>query len=400
MKRSLISLTLGGLSLGMTEFMMMGVLPDVALSLDITIPVAGYLISAYALGVVIGAPLLATLTKKYPAKNILMGLMLVFALFNALFALSPNYELLFLSRLMAGLPHGAFFGVGAVVASRLADPGKKAQAISTMFAGLTIANIFAVPLGTYIGHHFNWRFSFMVVAGVALLTAWAIKSWMPALENDEQTQSGPALHVFKKIEVWLIIGISTIGTGGLFAWISYIAPLMIEVAKFSSDAITYIMIVAGLGMAAGNFIGGRVADRFSPLKTTALLLLAMVLSLIVVSFVSRFQIPALLMTFITGAIAFAVISPMQMLMINAAKGSEMLASSAIQASANMGNALGAFLGGIPIAAGLGYTSPMYIGAALAFAGFVITLIIAARNSYKNGNYDPGLVRVYNSLRGS
>lgn len=382
MKRSLISLTLGGLSLGMTEFMMMGVLPDVSESLLISIPTAGYLISAYALGVVIGAPLMAGLTRKYPAKNILIGLMIMFAVFNALFALSPNYILLFITRLLSGLPHGAFFGVGAVVASKLAEPGKKAQAVALMFAGLTIANIVGVPIGTYIGHNFSWRLSFMIVALFGLITALAVKNWMSLLNDSDEQASVPMLDAFKKLQVWLIIGVSTIGTGGLFAWISYIAPLMTEVAHFESNSITFIMIVAGLGMAAGNLIGGRLADKYSPLRTTAFLLLGMISSLLIVSFIAEYKILTVIMTFITGAIAFAVIAPMQMLMINAAKGSEMIASSALQASANMGNALGAFLGGLPIAAGFGYTSPMYVGALLATCGFIITLIIKARNTHQ------------------
>lgn len=400
MKKSLISLTLGGLSLGMTEFMMMGVLPDVATSLKVSIPKAGYLISAYALGVVIGAPLMAGLTRRFSPKIILMVLMIAFALFNILFALSPNFHLLFLTRLFAGLPHGAFFGVGAVVASRLADPGKKAQAVSMMFAGLTIANIVGVPIGTYIGHHFSWRFSFMIVAAVGFITAWAIRQWMPSMEADRNENATSAFAGFKNVNVWLIIGIATIGTGGLFAWISYIAPLMTEVAHFSSSSITAIMIVAGLGMALGNMLGGRLADKHSPLKTTALLMIAITVSLITVAWVSQYQVAALIMTFLTGAIAFAVISPMQMLMIDAAKGSEMLASSSLQASANMGNALGAFLGGLPIAAGLGYTAPMYVGALMACIGFFLTLVIWAINAYRAGNYDPAFIRVMNPFKGS
>jgi DHA1 family arabinose polymer transporter-like MFS transporter len=348
MKRSLVSLTLGGFSLGMTEFMMMGVLPDVASSLDISIPSAGYLISAYALGVVIGAPLMAGLTRRYESKHILIALMLFFALFNALFVLSPGFEFLFITRLMAGLPHGAFFGVGAVVASELAEPGKKAQAVSMIFAGLTLANIIGVPFGTYLGHTVSWRISFLLVVIVAIITAVAIKKWMPLLPRQHTHASSSSQTLFRNAGFWMILAVSAIGTGGLFSWISYIAPLMTEIAGFGSNAITAIMIIAGLGMAAGNFLGGWLADRFSPLATTMGLLLAMVFSLIVVALVSYYKMPAVLMTFITGAIAFAVISPLQMLMINAARGSEMLASSSLRASANTGNALGAFLGGLPL----------------------------------------------------
>jgi MFS transporter, DHA1 family, arabinose polymer utilization protein len=376
LKPGLLTLTLGGVVVGMTEFMMMGVLPDVATSLSISIPSAGHLISFYALGVVIGAPLMTALTGKYRPRLVLMSMMGLFALFNTLFALAPSYPLLLVSRLFAGLPHGAFFGMGAVAASRLAEPGREARAVSMMFAGLTIANIAGVPLGTWMSHAIGWRYAFGAIAVIAVLAALSIRKWMPDLAPAPDAGFGKSIKVFKQLDIWLIIGISSIGTGGLFAWISYIAPLMTNVAGFSSSSISSIMIVAGLGMAAGNFIGGRLADRFSPLKTTGSLLLAMIGALLIVSVTSYYKVPAIGMTFITGAIAFAVIAPMQMLMINAAKGAEMLASSALQASANMGNALGAYLGGLPIAAGFGYTSPEYVGAGLALSGFILCIVLA------------------------
>lgn len=382
MNKQLLPLTIGGFSLGMTEFMMMGVLPDVSKSLDISIPTAGHLISAYALGVVIGAPLMVGLFSKLPPKEVLIGLMIMFGIVNALFALSPSYEFLLVTRVMAGLPHGAFFGIGAVVASQLAEPGKEARAVSMMFAGLTIANIIGVPIGTYIGHNFSWRVSFFIVAAFGLITAATTKLWLPAIENKNEGSFKDSLTVFKNVDPWLIIGISAIGTGGMFAWISYIAPLMTEVAHFSNNNITLIMIIAGVGMAVGNFIGGRLADKFSPLITTTILLSAMVLSLFVIAAVSQYQPAAIVMTFITGAIAFAVIAPMQMLMISAAKGSEMIASAVLQATANFGNAIGAFLGGLPIAAGYGYTAPQYVGAALAATGigFCMLLMVKQRTT--------------------
>ncbi|MET4139211.1 MFS transporter [Pedobacter sp. UYP1] len=375
-KISLITLCLGGISLGMTEFMMMGVLPDVAKTLSISIPSAGNLISIYALGVIIGAPIMVAVLGKYPPKKVLIGLMITVASGNILFSFAPTYELLLVARFLVGLPHGAFFGIGAVVASRLADPGSEAKSVSVMFAGLTIANIIGVPLGTFIGHNVSWRISFLLVSVIALITAASIKLWLPVLPSQSETKFSDSLKVFKKPELWIIIGISAIGTGGLFAWISYIAPLMTEVAHFSSNMITPIMVIAGLGMAVGNFIGGRLADKFSPLKTTSYLLLAMIVTLILVALLSHIKIAAILLTFITGALAFAVIAPMQMLMIGAAKGAEMLASSSMQASANTGNALGAFLGGMPIAA-YGFTSPQYVGAGLAFGGFLLCILLTS-----------------------
>ncbi len=385
-KLSLISLLIGGFSIGMTEFLMMGVLPDMSRSLHITIPTAGHLISIYALGVVIGAPLMVGLTSHLPPKKVLIALMLMVFIFNGLFAIAPNYPLLLITRLLAGLPHGAFFGIGAVVASRLADPGREARSVSVMFAGLTVANIIGVPLGTYIGHNLSWRLSFLVIAAVALVAVTAIKLWMPALKANPGNTFVKSLRIFSKPQLWIIIGISAIGTGGMFAWISYIAPLMTEVAVIRPNTITLIMVIAGFGMAAGNFLGGRLADRFSPLITTSVLLSSMIIALLVTAALSHIQPVAIAMTFITGAIGFGVIAPMQMLIMQEAKGAEMLASSVLQASSNMGNALGAFLGGLPIAAGFGYTSPEYVGACLAFCGVLFCLILMSmhRSKHKTG----------------
>lgn len=366
--KKLLPLTLGGLGIGITEFVMMGLLPDIAKDLDVTIPVAGYLISAYALGVVIGAPVLVMIAGKYPPKKILIALMVMFTVFNALSAFAPNFSVLLIARLLSGLPHGAFFGVGSVVASRIAEKGKAAQAVSMMFAGLTVANIFGVPLGTFIGHHFSWRFSFAIVVAVGLITLWSLKAWLPFLPASENRNLKEELGFFKKRAAWIIIAMISIGTGGLFSWYSYIAPLMTEVAGFSPGQVTYILMLAGLGMITGNFIGGFLADRFSPAKASASLLLAMVVVLIIVHFVSFNPILALITTFLTGAVAFSLAAPIQMLMITSAEGSEMLAASASQASFNIGNALGAFFGGLPLFYGFDYTSPAIVGAAMALFG--------------------------------
>lgn len=379
LKLSLISLTLGGFTIGMTEFLMMGVLPDVSRSLNVSIPSAGHLIAIYALGVVIGAPLLVSIFGKYPPKKVLMALVFMMFVFNALFAIAPTYNLLMFTRFLCGLPHGAFFGVGAVVASKLAEPGREARAVSVMFAGLTIANIIGVPIGTYIGHHFDWRISFGTIAIFALLTLLAIKLWMPFIKGEKETSFKSSLVIFKSLNFWLIMGITAIGTGGLFAWISYIAPLMINVAGFSANSITIIMIIIGVGMATGNFIGGRLADRYSPIITVAILLITMVFALLLLVLVIHFKVPTILMIFLIGGIGFAVIAPLQILIMQYARGAEMLASSVLQATANIGNALGAFLGGLPIAAGYDYTSAQYVGATLAFCGLIFCLILYFRS---------------------
>ncbi|MCP2029518.1 DHA1 family arabinose polymer transporter-like MFS transporter [Flavobacterium sp. HSC-32F16] len=375
MKKSLIALSFGGLTIGITEFVMMGLLPDIASDMKVSIPVAGYLISAYALGVVIGAPLLVILGRNFPPKKMLLILAAMLTVFNALSIIAPTYNFLFASRFLSGLPHGAFFGVGAVVASRLAEKGKEAQAIAIMFSGLTLANLIGVPIGTYIGHNFIWRYTFVLIAAVGLLTFLLVSLWMPNLEKGESVNMRKQLEFFKRTEAWLIIGITAIGFGGLFAWISYIAPLLTNVSKFAEGDVSYILILAGLGMVVGNFAGGKLADKYSPAPTTLALLFIMSVDLILVYFFSSNQYVSLFLTFLTGAISFSVIAPIQMLMIRTAKGAEMIASASLQGSFNIGNALGAFLGGLPLTAGYSYASPNLIGVGMSVIGMLITLTL-------------------------
>mgnify|MGYP003574937561 FL=1 len=382
--KKLIPLTLGGLGIGITEFVMMGLLPDIAKDLSITIPEAGHLISAYALGVVVGAPLLAIIAAKYPPKYILLSLMGLFTLFNAISAFAPSYTTLFIARFFSGLPHGAFFGVGSVVASRIAPKGKEAQAVSLMFAGLTIANLFGVPLGTFVGHNYSWRYSFAIVAVVGIITLLSLKYWLPFLPAPKNKDLKTELSFFAKREAWIIILMISIGTGGLFCWISYINPLMTKVAGFAESSVTYILMLAGFGMLVGNFVGGYLADKFSPAKACISLLLAMCSILVIVFFVSSNPILALITTFLTGAIAFASAAPIQMLMIRTAKDSEMIAASASQASFNIGNALGALFGGLPLVYNYTYNYPSLVGAGMALAGsFFAYWLIRRMNKLKN-----------------
>jgi DHA1 family arabinose polymer transporter-like MFS transporter len=369
---------LGGLGIGTTEFVMMGLLPDIATNLHITIPEAGHLISAYALGVVVGAPLLVMLSRSYPPKNILLVLMLMFTAFNGFSAFAPNYITLLLGRFFAGLPHGAFFGVGSVVASRLAEKGKQAQAISMMFAGLTIANLVTVPLGTFIGHHFLWRYTFGIVGAIGLITLIFLKLWLPPLPANAAGNNRSELQLLKNPEAWLIILVTAIGTGGLFAWISYIAPLMTDVSHFSANSVSWILVLAGFGMVVGNVVGGKLADKIPPVKACGALLTAMAITLLAIFFLSENKIIALILTFIAGALSMAIASPIQILMIRTAKGAEMLGAAVTQAAFNIGNALGAFFGGLPIAAGLGFTYPALTGALMAVVGVLFAYILLRR----------------------
>lgn len=376
MNKALLALAIGGFGIGMTEFVMMGILPDVATALKISIPQSGHFISAYALGVVVGAPILTGIGGKWPAQQILLLLMVWFTIFNTLAAFAVNYETLLLCRFLSGLPHGAFFGIGAVVAGQLAKPGKEAQAIATMFTGLTVANIIGVPLGTYLGHEFGWNIAFYMVGIVGVAAMLSVKFWMPVLPKSSSEGLRKDLNVLKRVEVWMVILLTTVGTGGFFAWYSYIAPLLTEVSGHSENTVAYAMIIAGVGMFVGNLLGAKLVERLpTPIQAVILSLSLMAVMLIVNIFIAPYKIPVLIMTFIIGVVAFSVSTPIQLTMINSSKGSEMLGSSLNQSAFNMGNASGAYLAGLPIAFGYGFTSPDWVGAAMAFSGILVAFII-------------------------
>jgi len=374
MKLSLLPLALGGLTIGITEFVMMGLLPDIAQDLKISIPTAGHLISAYAIGVVVGAPLLVIAGRNYPPKKMLLAMAAMLTVFNALSIIAPGYKLLLVSRFLSGLPHGAFFGVGAVVASRLAVKGKEAQSVAVMFSGLTVANVVGVPLGTYIGHNFSWRYTFVIIAIIGLITFISLIAYLPKIETGKTTNIKTQLTFFSKPQAWLVMFITAIGCGGLFCWISYIAPLLTDISGFDAENVPYILMLAGVGMVAGNLVGARLADKFSPAHTVFAVLIGMGAILTGVYFLSANQYLSLTLVFLTGFTAFALVAPVQMMMIQTAKGAEMIASAAIQASFNIGNALGAFLGGLPIVYGYSYAAPNLVGVGMALIGALATVV--------------------------
>lgn len=372
--KGLIALAFGGLAIGMTEFTMMGILPDIAADINIDIPTASNLIGLYALGVVVGAPTLVAITSKYPAKKVLLFLMLLFFVFNAIFTIAPNHWSLFISRFISGLPHGAFFGIGSVVAAKLAKPGKEAQAISIMFTGMTIANLAGVPLGTYIGHHYSWRITYGVISLLGLITFLAIYWWMPVIPANKNNNVRQQISYFKRWDAWLMVAVIAIGTGGLFAWISYISKLVTTVSGLSADRVSLIMILIGAGMFVGNIVGGKLADTFSPSKAAMASFSAMAACLLILFFVSHITILAYPMAFITGMIAFSIGSPLQMMLINNAKGAETFAAAGGQASFNIGNSLGAYFGAIPIAYGFTYNYPSLIGVVMASLGAILAFV--------------------------
>ncbi|OBQ54154.1 MFS transporter [Tamlana sp. s12] len=390
MNKALLSLAIGGFGIGLTEFVIMGILPEVATALDISIPKAGHFISAYALGVVIGAPVLTGLGSKWPANKVLLVLMLWFTVFNTLSTFANGYHSLLILRFLSGLPHGAFFGIGAVVAGKLSKPGKEAQGIAIMFSGLTFANLLGVPLGTYLGKHFSWHVSFYMVGIVGILAVLSVHFWIPALKQSSEASFLKELKIFKRLELWLIILLTTIGTGGFFAWYSYIAPLITEVAGHPDSMVSLAMILAGLGMVIGNFLGAKLAEKFTPIYAIIITLIFMVICLVLNTILASDKILVLVMTFIIGAVTFCLSTPIQVAIINASKGSETLGSSLNQSAFNIGNASGAYFAGLPIAMGYGYTSADWVGAVMAGIGVLIAvgIIFLRKKQVNRKNLNP------------
>ena len=385
-KKALFALAIGGFGIGLTEFVIMGILTEVSGSLGITIPQAGHFIAAYALGVVVGAPLLTGLGSKLSPKKMLFLLMIWFTVFNTLSGLATGYSSLLFLRFLSGIPHGAFFGIGAVVATKLAKKGKGAQAISIMFSGLTVANVIGVPIGTYLGQQFSWSVSFYLVGLVGLLALGSIYLWMPKIEVDEQEEKVTVSQGLKNSELWALIALTTIGTGGFFAWYSYVAPLITDVAGLPDHFVGYAMMLAGLGMVAGNFLGAKMAEWFSPLKAVIISLSVMCGILLLNMMIATNPYLLMVLTFVIGAISFTVATPIQMAIINTSKGSEMLGSSMNQSAFNMGNASGAYLAGLPIAFGYGIVYSSLVGAILAFSGVAIAIGILIVRKRKENKY--------------
>ena len=371
--KRIIPLAIGGLGIGTTEFTVMGLLPDIAKTLQITIPQAGHLISAYAMGVVIGAPILIGYSVKFPPKKVLIAFMILFTLFNGLSAIAPNYESMLVIRFLSGLPHGAFFGVGTVVAAKMAGKGKEAFYISMMFTGLTVANLVMVPLVTYIGHTFHWRLYFAIVAVIGVFALLFLKLWLPAMEANQNTHFLEELKFLKKKQSWLVLAITAIGFGGLFTWLSYITPLMTGISGVESSQMAYVMVLAGAGMVVGNLAGGVISDKLGPEKTCALLIFLMMISLVGVFLLSEHQNIAFILTFMCGALSMSIAAPINIMMMKAAPRSEMMAAAFMQAGFNIANAMGAFFGGIPLEYGLPFNYPSLVGVGMTFIGFVISV---------------------------
>ncbi|ALO99679.1 Transmembrane efflux protein [Streptomyces hygroscopicus subsp. limoneus] len=375
MPLALLALAIGAFGIGTTEFVIMGVLPQVADDFGVSIPTAGWLVSGYALGVVIGAPLLTVLGTRVSRKKMLMFLMGLFIVGNALSAAAPSFGLMLIGRVIASLAHGAFFGIGSVVAADLVAPEKKASAISLMFMGLTIANIVGVPGGTYIGQVAGWRLTFTLVAALGAVGLLGVAKLVPEQGKPRAGNVSAEFAAFKNVQVWLAMAMTVLGYGGVFAAITYITPMMTQVAGYTEGAVTWLLVLFGVGMFLGNLLGGKFADRaLMPMLFTTLAALAAVLLLFTATAHNK-VLAAITLTLI-GALGFATVPPLQKWVLDQASAAPTLASAANIGAFNLGNALAAWLGGVVIAAGLGYTSPNWVGALLSGTALLLSFLAA------------------------
>ncbi|MEU8873021.1 MFS transporter [Streptomyces javensis] len=373
MPLALLALAVSAFGIGTTEFVMMGLLPNVANDLDTSVPTAGYLVSAYAIGVVVGAPLLTALGSRIPRKRMLVLLMALFTVGNLASALAPSFGLLIAGRVLAGLPHGAFFGVGAVVAARLVTEDRRARAVATMFLGLTIANIVGVPVATLLGQNLGWRATFLVVAAIGVVAMAALARLVPQISHEQQGGLRQELGALRDRQVLLGLLTAVFGFAGVFAVYSYLASMMTEVTGFGESTVTLVLALFGIGMTLGALVAGPLTDRaLRPTLYGSLAALAAVL--VAFDFTVHVKWAALLSVVVLGAVGFMTTTPLQMLVMNKAQQAPTLASASNHSAFNLANAGGAWLGGVAIAAGWGWTSPTLVGAVLAVIGLAIALI--------------------------
>jgi DHA1 family inner membrane transport protein len=364
-----LALAMGGFALGTGEFAAMGLLPGAARSVGVSIPTAGHMISAYALGVVVGAPIITVLMARAPRRAMLIGLMILFALGNAATAAAPSFVPLVAARFLAGLPHGAYFGIAALVAAGLAGPEGRAKAVGRVMLGLSVANVVGVPFATWLGQWLGWRAAFMAVCGLGLLTAALVSLFVPVIPVHSGASPTRELAGLKRAQVWLTLGVAAVGFGGLFAVYSYITPALTRVTGAPLASVPLFLSVIGLGMVAGSLVGGWLADR----ALMASILGGLVWSVVVLAVfgVAAAQTwTAVVDLFLMGGIV-AIVPALQTRLMDTAGDAQTLAAALNHSAFNLANALGAWLGGLSIAAGFGWTSTGWIGAALGLAAIPI-----------------------------
>ncbi|MBT2266727.1 MFS transporter [Rhodococcus erythropolis] len=369
----MLALALGGFGIGTTEFVAMGLLPEMASGLGVSEPIAGHVISAYALGVVVGAPLIAALTARVPRRTLLIALMVAFTVGNAASVFAPSYTTLMMARFVAGLPHGAYFGVAALVAAHLAEPGKRAKAVAMVMMGLSVANVIGVPVAAWIGQALGWRSAFALVAVIGVATVASLFVWIPRLDGMPVTNPITELGALGRVQVWMTLIVGMVGFGGMFAVYTYISTTLTDVSGLGASFVPLALMLYGLGMVAGNFVGGYLADR-ALMKGLFLSMGSLVVILAVFVIAVRNPYTALVFVFLIGLAGSSMLPGLQTRLMDVAEDAQTLAASLNHAALNIANAFGAWIGGVVIAAGYGYTAPAAVGSLLAVAGLVVLAV--------------------------
>ncbi|GAA4577597.1 MFS transporter [Planotetraspora kaengkrachanensis] len=385
---ALLALALGGFAIGLTEFVAMGLLPDIARSLLPTlyarstseaVAQAGWMISVYALGVVVGAPLFAALTARVPRKKILLGLLALFIVGTAASAAAPTFGLVLVARFVAALPHGAYFGAAGLVAASIMGPGSHGKGFAVSLGGLTVANVIGVPVITHVGQSSGWRVAYLIIAIIFALTLFAVLATVPAIAAHPNGSARSELRAFRAPQVWLVAGIASIGFGGFFAIDSYIAPVTTHVAGLPASTVPWVLVAVGLGMTIGNAAGGWASDR--DLRRSMLSgFPVFIASMVVFALVSRWTAGLYVGAFLVGAASLFLGPALQSRLIQVAPGAQMMGAAVNQSAMNVANSLGALLGGVVIAGGLGYVAPTWVGVGLGLIGFALAGISYALES--------------------
>lgn len=373
MPAGLIALALGGFGIGLTEFVITGLLPEVAADYGVTETTAGWLVTGYALAVIVGALGLTAATTRLPRKPVLLGLLVLFIVGNTLSAIAPTYGVMMTGRVIAALCHGAFFGIGSVVAANMVERSKRASAVALMFTGLTASNVLGVPFGTFLGQAAGWRATFWAIAAIGVVALIGVLVLVPAVRSTEAPSLARELSAFRSGQVWLSLGMTVLGYGGMFGAFTYIAYTLTSVSGFPSSAVPWLLIVFGVGLFLGNFAGGKLAAR-SIDRTLLVVLIVLTVVLAVFALVATSPVLTVIALVLMGAFGFATVPALQTRVMQYADHAPTLASGANIAAFNLGNALGAWIGGLTIAAGLGYTSPIWAGAGITLTAVALTIV--------------------------
>jgi MFS transporter, DHA1 family, inner membrane transport protein len=385
----LLALALGGFGIGLTEFGIVGLLPEVAADFGVTVPVAGYLVSGYGLSVAVGAIALTAAVTRFDRKKVLLGLMVLFIAGNLISAIAPTYSVLLVGRIVAALCHGAFFGVGAVVAADIVAPKRRAGAISLMFGGLTAANVFGVPLGTLLGQHLGWRSTFWAITVIGIIALVGIWQLVPPTSAPTETSLRSEFGAFRRPQVWISVVVSALAFSGVIGGFTYIAFTLTEVSGFAKTTVPWLLVLFGVGTFVGNFVGGKVADRALDASLIVIMSLLTVV-LTVFALTAQSKVMAIVSLLLMGTVGLAAAPGLQLRTMKYAPDASTMASGANIAAFNIGIALGAWLGGLALGAGFGFVSPLWVGAGATVAGLVV---LVAGSSVRPRRTVPGAALV-------